>query len=331
LNFDYQINNIIDNNSDKSTTDIITERLNSLDCVDKNFILPEYSLMGFAGDKNIVIDGVDPLKYAELNEYLELKSDKYYKYFKELATSNDNSVIVTEYIAKETHKDIGDILEVEADGKTIPLKIIGKYDGKLFNNGRTIFVKTETVRKEFNIKEATSIYFNITGDEASAEKDFKVFLADLGATYISNEDMMELNNKNNQQVVTLLGVFAVIALIVASIGIFNNITISFQQRRKEFAVMSSIGMNANKCKRLVFVENMYCVIISIALSIPFTILINKLIAKVMITMNLPLPLTFDWSSVPMYSAILAVVIFIASLSTMKNSKRINVVKELKYE
>ena len=123
----------------------------------------------------------------------------------------------------------------------------------------------------------------------------------------------------------------VIALIVASIGIFNNITISFQQRRKEFAVMSSVGMNAKKRKRLVLVENMYCVVLSIALSIPFMLLVNKLISKVMITLNMPLSLLFDWSSVPMYSAILAVVIFIASLSTMKKSKKINVVQELKYE
>ena len=143
--------------------------------------------------------------------------------------------------------------------------------------------------------------------------------------------MMEENKMANNQIVYLLGAFAVIALIVASIGIFNNITISFQQRRKEFAVMSSVGMNAKKRKMLVFAENMCCVVFGIALSIPFTLLANKLVSKVLATMNLPLDLEFDWNSVPMYSAILVVIIFIASLSTMKKSKKINVVQELKYE
>ena len=331
LNFDYEIGNIIDNNSDTSTTEIIIDKLNSMECIDKNFIMPEYNVMGLSDNLNVVITGADPLKYAEYNEYLELKSEKYYKYFQELAESDDNSVIITDYIAKKTGKDIGDNLEVEVDKKKVTLKIIGKYDGKLYQNGRMIIVNPETVKKEFNIKDATGIMFNISGDPDAAENEFKGFLADLGATYISNEDMMKQNKESNQQTVTLLGAFAIIALIVASIGIFNNITISFQQRRKEFAVMSSVGMNAKARKRLVFAENMYCVVMSIALSIPFTLLLNKLISKVMIILNLPLPLSFDWSSLPMYSAILIVVIFIASLSTMKKSKKINVVQELKYE
>ena len=329
--FDYRISSIIDNNSDTSTTDVIIDKLSSLDCIDKNYIMPEYSVIGSVNDKIVYVDGVDPLKYAECNEYLELKSDKYYKYFQELDKSNDNAAVITEYIAKEADKSIGDNIEVDVNGKVVSFKIIGTFDGKLLNNGRMIFIKPEVAKKEFNIKEATNITFNINGNADAAEKSFKGFLADMGATYISNEDMLKENKASNQQTVTLLGVFAVIALIVASIGIFNNITISFQQRRKEFAVMSSIGLNAKKRKQLVFVENMYCVVLSIILSIPFTILVNKLMTKVLITLNMPLSLSFDWSSVPMYSVILAAVIFIASLSTMQKSKKINVVQELKYE
>lgn len=331
LNYDYEISNIINNNSDVSTTDVIIDKLNSMDCIDEDFIVPKYDLMGLIDNTNMFITGVDPLKYTKLNEYLELSSDKYYKYFKELEESEDDAVIITDYIAEATGKDIGDNIEVEVDNKKLSLRIVGKYDGKLWNNGRNLFVKPETIKEGLNIKEATSIAFNIVGEPDKAEKEFKGFLADLGATYMSNNDMMETNKTSNQQLVSLLSVFAIIAMLVASIGIFNNITISFQQRRKEFAVMSSIGMNANRRKMLVFAENMYCVVLSIALSIPFTILVNELMSKVLITLNMPFALVFDWSLVPIYSIALAAIIFIASLSTMKNSKKINVVKELKYE
>lgn len=331
MNYDYEINNIIDNNSDTSTTDIVVDKLNSMERIDKDFIVPMYDVMGLIDDENVFITGADPLKYAKLNEYLELSSDKYYKYFEELAASEDDSVIITDYVAESTGKDIGDSIEVNVDNKKLSLRIIGKYDGKLWNNGRNLFVKPKTIKKGLNIKEATSIAFNIVGEPDTAENEFKGVLSDFGATYSSNEDKMNENKANNQQLVALLGIFAIIALIVASIGIFNNITISFQQRRKEFAVMSSVGMNAKKRKGLVLAENMYCVVISIALSIPFTILVNKLMSKVLIVLHVPLSLIFDWSSVPVYSALLATVIFIASLSTMKKSKKINVVQELKYE
>lgn len=331
MNYDYEINNIIDNNSDTSTTDIVIDKLNSMEHIDKDFIVPMYDVMGLVDDKNVFITGADPLKYTKLNEYLELSSDKYYKYFEELAALEDNAVIITDYVAELTGKDIGDSIEVNVDNKKLSLRIIGKYDGKLWNNGRTLFVNSETIKKELNIKEATSIAFNIAGEPDTAENEFKGVLSDFGATYSSNEDNVKAEKAESQQLVTLLGIFAIIAMIVASIGIFNNITISFQQRRKEFAVMSSVGMNAKKRKGLVLAENMYCVVISIALSIPFTILVNKLMSKVLIVLHVPLSLIFDWSSVPIYSAVLAVVIFIASLSTMKNSKKINVVQELKYE
>ena len=331
LNYDYEINNIIDNNSDISTTDGIIDKLNSMECIDKDFIVPMYDVKGLMGETNVMVTGVDPLKYAKLNEYLELSSSKYYKYFEELAVSEDNAVIITDYVAEETGKDIGDSIEVDVDNKKLSLRIIGKYDGKLWNNGRNLFVKSETIKEGLNIKEATSISFNIIGEPDKAEEEFKSIISGFGATYISNSDMMEANKASNQQLVTLLSIFSIIAMLVASIGIFNNITISFQQRRKEFAVMSSIGMNANRRKMIVFAENMYCEVLSIALSIPFTILVTVLMSKVFITLNMPFSLIFDWSSVPAYSVALAVIIFIASLSTMKNSKKINVVKELKYE
>ena len=46
---------------------------------------------------------------------------------------------------------------------------------------------------------------------------------------------------------------------------------------------------------------------------------------------MPFDIVFDWTALPQYALVLALVIFIASLSTMKKSKKINVVQELKYE
>ena len=40
---------------------------------------------------------------------------------------------------------------------------------------------------------------------------------------------------------------------------------------------------------------------------------------------------FDWKSLPIYSVVALVVVLIATLSTMRKSKKLNVVAELKYE
>ena len=333
MNFDFEISNIINNNSDVATTDIIVDKLNSLDCVKKDTIMPMMNAWVKVDDKTtpFILQSADPLKFAHYNDYLELSSEKYYKYFEELENSDDYLCVVTDFLCKKTGKKAGDTIEIEVNNKKAEFKIVGSIDGKLYNNGSIIIIKPEIVKKEYNIKEADAINFDITGDAKEAEAQFKGFLADLGATYISHDDMMEENAKSNQMFVDLLGIFAIIAMLVSAIGIFNNITISFQQRRKEFAVYSSIGMNSKKRKRLVFVENMYCVLLAIAISVPYTLLSNRLMFNVLKKLNIPLELKFNWSTLPFYCIALAFIIFLASLSTMRKSKKINVVSELKYE
>ena len=331
LAYDYSINNIINNNSADTTTDKIIEKLESLDCVKNDTILPEYWAEISVGKEVLYIEGADPERYMNFNEYLELYKGKSAEYMHELANTDIDTVVISDYVAKISKKDIGDEIEFKCDGEEYKLRVIGTFDGKLYNNGRIMLVKPETLKETLHVKEAGSIAFKINGEPEAAENEFKSFLSNLGATYQSRDDAMEQNVKDNEQLVMLLSIFAYLALIVASIGIFNNIAISFQQRRHEFAVMASVGLNAKKRKRLVFTENMFCVFWSIALAIPFTILMCRISSKMMELINLPMTISFDAGAVPQYSLVLIAVIFIASLSTMKKSKKLNIVQELKYE
>ena len=153
----------------------------------------------------------------------------------------------------------------------------------------------------------------------------------MGATYISREDMMEENVKSNQMIIDILSIFSYLALVITSIGILNNISISFQQRRKEFAVMTSVGMNRSKRKRLVLTESMTSVFWSIVIAVPFTVMVNGIMEKLMKYVDMPMNVAFDWKSLPVYAAVAVVVVLIATLSTMRKSRKLNVVAELKYE
>jgi len=331
LSYDYSVYNIIDNNAADTTTDTIIEKLSALDCVDKDSIRAEYGAQATIGKEIVFIEASDPERYAEYNLYLKLNSGKQKEYITELAKSGEDTVMISDYVAKISGAGVGEEIKLNVDGMDHKFKVVGTFNGRLYNNGRLILMKPETAKKSFHLKESNYITFDVIGDKEAAENQFKGFLANLGATYTSRDDAMEENVESNKQLVTLLSIFAYLALIVASIGIFNNISISFQQRRREFAVMASVGLNGKKRKRLVFTENMFCVFWSIVLAIPFTILMCRVFTKVMEKINLPLVISFDAGAIPMYSIVLIAVIFIASLSTMKKSKKLNVVQELKYE
>ena len=132
-------------------------------------------------------------------------------------------------------------------------------------------------------------------------------------------------------IVDLISIFSYIAIAISAIGIFNNIVICFHQRRKEFAVMASVGMNAGKRKRLILTESMLCVAIAVAIAIPFSLLVNRLVTGMLYYMGVPFDILFDWKSTPVYLAAFVIIVFVASLSTMRKSRKLSVVTELKYE
>lgn len=331
LDFDYEVYNIIDSHSERSTTDMLLEKLGELDCINADTLLTDNFYQVKVKDKLFIAEGADPMKYADYNKYLNLKSKENIEGLEKLAASTGDEALVSKHALKSIKKKVGDTITINVNGKDQDIKVIGTFDAKLYNNGDIVFFNEPTFKRVFHTTEAYSISFKVNGDLETAEEEFKPLLAKYGATYQSWEDMRDENVRGNAQLITLLKVFGYLALIVASIGILNNIAISFQQRRREFAVMASLGLDAKSRKRLVFTENMFCVIVSIALSLPYTMLLCRLFTKVLILLNIPLEMTLDWKSVIPYSLALAFVIFIASLSTMKKSKKLSVVQEIKYE
>ncbi len=331
LSFDYEVYNIMDNHSETPTTDLIIDKLSTFKSVKQDSITPLYYAEGMVDNYIITIQAADPDKYADYIEYFHLHSDENADKLRRYKEADEDSILLSEHSAKQTGKEAGDDLTIEVEGHEYTLHIIDTFDAKLYNNGDIIIAKPELIKKKFHVRDAGSIVFSINGDSETAEQEFKGYLADMGATYISREQEREENIEGNKVVINILAIFGYLAMVVASIGIFNNISISFQQRRKEFAVMSSVGLNAKKRRRLVFTENMFCVIMSIVISVPYTILICRLFSKIMRMLDMPFDIVFDWTALPQYALVLALVIFIASLSTMKKSKKINVVQELKYE
>ena len=333
MNMDYQVYNIIGNNAEVTTTDLILDKLDQIDGIDKSTIMPSMYTYGHVEDQPTYIMASDPEMFADFMVYLHLKSDENIKGFEAYRDGGERDVMLSTSVARHTGTKEGETIKFELLGAEEEFRVVGIFDGGALQNGKLILMRYDTAKKIFNIREADDIVF-LLEDGADAEKveeEMKGFLSDLGAVFISKDDMMKENVKNNAMIVNILAVFSYIALVVASIGIFNNINIAFSQRRKDFAVMASVGMNIKKRRRLVLTESMISVIWSVITAIPFTLVLNKLAVKMLDSMDTPLGIDFSWKAAAEYSIVLAAVIFIASLSAMRKSKKLSVVAELKYE
>ena len=107
--------------------------------------------------------------------------------------------------------------------------------------------------------------------------------------------------------------------------------ISFRQRSREFAVLASVGMTGSARKRLILAESILCVIISLLITLPYSMLMVGVFSTLMYYVGMEFDVVFSWSEVPMYAVAITVIVLIASLSTMRKSRKLSVVAELKYE
>ena len=333
LNTDYTISNIIPSNAATTTTEILGEKLSQIEGIDKDSITPQYACDTQNNDYIYFVFASQPDKYAEYMQYFELDSQKNKDTYEKYKKDTNKGILIGDVVAKHINKKAGDTVEIEMNGKKETFNIIGTFDSKVYNNGRVALMKPEDIQKYFNIKEAWSIDFRLEkgADAQKVEKEFKKAVSSLGATYISRDDMMKQNVDDNQMVIDILSIFSYLALVITSIGILNNISISFQQRRKEFAVMTSVGMNRSKRRNLVLTESISSVIWSLVIAVPVSVMVNGIMEKLSRSIDLPMNVSMDWSSVPIYAAVAAAAVLIATLSTIRKSKKLNVVAELKYE
>ncbi|MBR1663385.1 MAG: ABC transporter permease [Ruminococcus sp.] len=334
LNYDYLVSNPIPSNTDVTTTEKLVDKISAIDGIDSGRICTETDAWATIGNYNALVMASDPERFAEWGEYLKLHEGKTGEQYKEYTASTDNDVMVSKTVLKDINKKTGDDIGIDINGIKESFHIIGEFDGGQLNGGMLILMNENKIRDIYKMKESDQITFFLRdgADKEKVEKDLKAAISDLGAFFVTKQEMVDDNVESNAMIIDILSIFTYLALIIASIGIFNNISISFAQRKKDFAVMASVGMNAAKRRLMIFAESITGVIWSAAASIPYTMLLCVLAQKLLEQVGLGgMDIRFSWSQYPIYLAVIAFVIFLASIGSMKNIGRLKVVEELKYE
>ena len=328
FDFDYCVDVNFQGGGEEPIGDTILRNIKELDCVDNASVSSE--LLGAAeiDGKNVIAMGVDPAPYRDYNDYIELDKCKDYDTF---VNSTENEVVITKVVARNFDLKVGDKVKVKINDIEQELHVCAVVNGKLYNSGEFILINNDKLRDLYHTSGVNQIYFKVTGDMKEAEKQFKTMVTNFGATYVDRDTMCEQNIEQNDMIVKLIQVFAYLTMIIASIGIFNNIVISFRQRSREFAVLASVGMTGGARKRLILAESILCVIISLLITLPYSMLMVGVFSTLMYYVGMEFDVVFNWGEVPMYAIAITVIVLIASLSTMRKSRKLSVVAELKYE
>ena len=316
----------------ESVTDRLISKIKENKNINKDSIQIFRSGYGSANtDTMISLEGVDSKKYQKFNGYLELDNEKNSEMYKKFDESTGSEIIITDKLKKALNVNVEDKITIEVNGIKKDLKIIGTMAGKTYNNGTFILMKNDLMEKEFNIKEASQITFKTTKAPAVVKNELKTVVKDFGATATTRDEFQKQNLDQNQIIVDVLSIFSYLAIFIAALGVLNNITIGFLQRKRELAVLSSVGMSDGARNGMLLWESVLSVIWSVVIAVPYSYLGLSLLTKTMTAIEMPMHIVLDIKAVPIYAVAALVLIVLGSLPILLKSNKLSIVNELKYE
>jgi putative ABC transport system permease protein len=124
----------------------------------------------------------------------------------------------------------------------------------------------------------------------------------------------------------VLLIFALLALFVASIGLYGVMSYSVSQRTREFGIRMAVGSSRSAVLRLVFGEAARLVSVGIGLGLAGAALLARMIASLLYGVA-----AFDVTTLAGASILLAVVSLVASYVPARRAANVNPMDSLRYE
>ncbi|GKX68881.1 ABC transporter permease [Inconstantimicrobium mannanitabidum] len=315
----------------QNTTDKLLAKIKENKDVNKDSIQISMQASTKIGNTFAGIEGIDASKYRDYNQYLDFNSDKNKDMFDRFAKSSERELIITDKLKDKLGKNVGDTITLNINDIKKDFKIAGSIDGKLYQDGFVIFMKNEVLKKDFNFKEADQIMFKTNKDAAEVKKELLPTIKQFGATAITKAEMEKQNAESNQMVINILSIFSYMAIFIAALGVLNNIIIGFLQRKRELAVLSSVGMPQGNRSLMLLIESVLSVVWAMAIAVPYSYLGLSLISRCLKVISMPLEIVLDLKSVPGYFCISLALILLATIPVLFKSRKLSIIQELKYE
>ena len=223
-------------------------------------------------EKGILLNTVYVGQYDEQNRYIQTEVEQYDK----KAGDKMEGRVQLDYNDETDSYSFADVsIEIAKVTKEVPMGIgeyvssaslvIGEsYRKTLLNSEesyRDIYINSKNAEK--TQKEIETIFQNLEGDQ-----NYHIFNVE--------EDAKRMESFYTLIAIFLYGFITVIALIGVT-NIFNTITTNMNLRRREFAMLKSVGMSKKEFNRMIRLESFFYGMRSLVIGIPIGCILSYLI------------------------------------------------------
>lgn len=278
------------------------------------------------------------------------------KFDKETAKA-ENGVILVRYSYQEslakkgkvvlTNYKVGDTLNCtvysyDSDGnekqKEVKLKILAITDEILTGDiqyPQTSFgvVAYDDLIHSLGIKDdesSSNSYYVATNQEKSTRDEVKKVAEENSLSVIDSiDEAQKLEQTMNVMKIFVYGFIVVISLVSVT-NIINTISTNINLRKREFAVIKSIGVTPQGFKKMIYMESILYGILSLLYGIPIGICMNVLMNRIlegMITVQTLIP----YKAILICVVAIFIITFIASYIPLKKISKENIIDNIRQE
>lgn len=245
----------------------------------------------------------------------------------------EQDMLLQETLKQQSFVDIAGIVEYDKDNYICSLNSTGtvsayapfsmcpfivdidnEYSGSSYN--MLFGIETDNHKA---VSEAVRRYFD----------DHPDYAGDNSAWVIDSYGYALNSIQQNKVVKVFMYGFIMLITMITFANIINTITASIDLRRREFAMIKSVGITPKGFKKMIALESVFYGIDSLLISIPVSIGINLLLNKIVGDGKLP----FKFNFVMYMIVIIAVLLFVGTtmVYSIKKIKKDNIAENLKNE
>jgi ABC-type antimicrobial peptide transport system permease subunit len=124
----------------------------------------------------------------------------------------------------------------------------------------------------------------------------------------------------------MLTFFSLLALALATVGLYGMIAHSVNQRKREIGIRMALGAQRSDILKLVLKEGMFLTLTGLVIGVGLAIGLSQLVSSLLYNVS-----TLDLTTYGVVALVLALVAFLASFLPAREAIKVEPIKALRYE